>query len=91
MINSTCGYDPQRRLTRRGGCGVWVGYEMRRPSGNLYPATATPHFHNGIAWCGNCYRGFNVKHLGQGVFVRPKEEGDDVALPELPKLEELYS
>lgn len=90
VINVPCGYDPHRRFQRRGGCGVWVGYEMKEPWWNRPLHPAEPHFRNGIAWCGVCVKGFQIRHLGQGVFVRPREEGDDAPLPNLPKLEELY-
>lgn len=90
MINIPCGYDPDRRFQRRGGCGVWVGYQAFPIPGYLPISPQVPHWHNGIAFCGVCVKGFAVRHLGQGVFVRPKEESDDVPLPNLPKLEELY-
>jgi len=90
MINSTCGWDSRRRLIKRGGCGKWVGYLAPAPWG--YPLQpATPHFHNGVAYCGVCIKGFKVKHVGQGVFIRPKTGSDRVTLPKGPKLEELYS
>jgi len=87
MIDVHCGWDPQRRLIKRGGCGVWLGYETAKSWG-YFPRT--PHFHNGIAYCHKCIKGFQVRHLGQGVFVRPKEEGDNQPVPAGPGLEELY-
>jgi hypothetical protein len=61
---------------------------MVDPWGYVYN---TPHFRGGIAWCHECVKGFAVRHLGQGVFVRPRDESDDAPLPKLSKLEELYS
>ncbi len=102
MINSTCGFDPYRHLTRRGGCGVWVGY-LGPSSDPMRPMilASTPYFHNGIAWCAACVQGFKVRHMGQGVFVRPKEDCERRVEEALwnetgigpvkgPKLEELY-
>ena len=88
MINSTCGWDPHRRLKRPGGCGVWVGWMGRKYSGSYGFIPLRPCFHKGIAWCSNCLK--DVRHLGQGVFVRPKDESDKVAVKG-PKLEMLYS
>ena len=89
MVNSTCGYDPHRHLTRRGGCGRWVGHQLLPVVRYLRIWPATPHFHSGIAWCGVCIGGFKVKNLGQGVFVRPRTDDDKVAVKG-PKLEDLY-
>lgn len=47
-----------------------------------------PCFYKGVAWCSGCLK--DVRHLGQGVFVRPKEESDNVPLPKGPGLQELY-
>ena len=88
MINSTCGWDPHRWLTQPGGCGAWVGYQLLPIVRYLRIWPKVPHFHNGVAWCGNCFK--DVRHLGQGVFVRPKEESDNVPLPKGPGLKELY-
>ena len=90
MVNSTCGYDPHRRLKRFGGCGVWVGWmNKEHPWGHpLIPMQ--PHFIQGIAWCGVCAKDFETRHMGFGVFVRPKTEDDNVPLPKGPGLKELY-
>ena len=82
MVNSTCGYDPHRHLTRRGGCGVWVGYRT-------VPPMRLPHFIWGIAWCGVCADSFKVKHVGFGMKVRPRTDDDKVAVKG-PRLEDLY-
>ena len=89
MVNSTCGYDPHRHLTRRGGCGAWVGWRVKEHPWGYPLIPMQPHFHKGIAWCGVCIKGFEVKHLGFGMQVRPKTEADEVALPNF-KLEELF-
>lgn len=90
MLNLPCGWDSRHHLIKQGGCGVWVGYQAVRSSPYLLIMPYLPHFHNGIAYCANCIKGFKVKHLGFGVLVRPRDESDDVPLPNLPSLEELY-
>jgi len=68
MILSTCGYDPQRRFTRRGGCGIWVGYGLPYPF--AYPfRPVPPYFYRGIAWCRRCAQGLFWVHKGQGIFA----------------------
>lgn len=84
MINLPCGFEAHRHFQRHGSCGTWVGY-MVRTSG--YPPRR-PYFHNDIAWCGTCIKGFAVRHLGQGLFVRPREESDVPVGG--PSLEALY-
>lgn len=91
MIRLPCGWDYQRGFLRSIGCHIWVGHQPWRVDDKLTIQFSPPHFHEHTAFCQNCLRGFQVRHLGQGVFVRPKEEGDDAPLPKLPKLEELYS
>lgn len=89
MINSQCGYQNltgRSRLHKRAGCGVWVGFKDPGLGGFLVPAV--PHFHNGVAYCATCIKGFKVIHLGQGVCVRPKEESDVPVGG--PGLKELY-
>lgn len=77
MINLPCGWDPILHCRfRRSGCGVWVGYETASRRWGYLWHLARPHFHNGIPYCENCYKGFGVVHLGQGLLVRPKEESD---------------
>lgn len=90
MINIPCGWDWKRRLIKHGGCGVRLGYEPIPPHGFLPIIPYTPFFHQGVPYCCECRRGFDVRHLGQGVCVRPQEEGDDVPVAG-PGLEELYS
>lgn len=77
MIRLPCGYDPMRHLQRRGGCGIWLDWD-------------TAHILNGVPWCPICEKGLRIKHLGQGIFVRPKEESDNLPLPAGPGLEEIY-
>lgn len=75
MVNSTCGFDPHRYLTRKGGCGAWVGYMTPEPWGfPLVPSA--PHFHEGIAWCGVCARDFKIVRGEFGMAWRPREEGE---------------
>jgi len=51
MILSTCGYDPHRRFTRKGGCGIWVGYGLPYPF--AYPfRPVPPYFYEICARCG---------------------------------------
>ena len=61
---------------------MWIGYRMFAP-------LRLPHFHNGIAWCHECIKGFKVRHMGFGQFVRPMTDDDKVAVKG-PKLEDLY-
>ena len=74
------------------GCGVRLGYlpfhdhEVTPPHWHKRLKDTAPH-----PYCENCYKSFQVRHLGQGVCVRPRDERDDVPLPKLPKLGELYS
>ena len=89
MINSTCGYDPHCRLTRRGGCGVWVGWMIKEHPWGFPIIPMQPHFRRNIAYCKVCIEGFKVKHVGFGQFVRPKEESDKITVKG-PKLEDLY-
>ena len=73
-------------------CGVRLGY-LPFHDHEVTP----PHWHKRFKddspypYCQSCYDSFKVKHVGQGVFVRPKTGGDRVTLPKGPKLEELYS
>jgi len=86
MINLPCGWDSILRCRfRRNGCGIWVGYKTR----TWGDPPREPHIHNGIPYCHNCIKGFAVRHLGQGVCVRPKEESDVPVGG--PGLTELYS
>ena len=93
MINSQCGYQNvagRPRLWKKGSCGRWVGFHPLPLLGYLPITPQRPHFIRGIAWCGECAKGFKVKHLGQGVFVRPRTN-DDKVTAKGPKLEELFS
>ena len=71
------------------GCGVRLGYQLffghkvERPYWHRRPRDDHPY-----PYCQNCYRGFKVRHLGQGLFVRPREESDVPVGG--PGLEELY-
>lgn len=90
MINLRCGWDWKRRLIKRGGCGIRVGYDPIPLHGYLPITPCKPYFHRGVPYCHECIKGFSVRHLGQGVCVRPRDESDDVPVAG-PKLEELYS
>jgi len=71
-----CGWDSQRRLVKHGGCGVWVGYLPIPCLPYLPVQPRKSHIRNGSPYCENCVKGFDVRHLGQGVCVRPAEESD---------------
>jgi len=86
-----CGWNYERGFLRAIGCHKWVGYEPLKVSDDLIIPLSKPHFHDDTAWCDKCIKAFNIRHLGQGVCVRPKEESDDAPLPVGPRLEELYS
>lgn len=88
MIYLPCGWDVQRHLIKRGGCGAWLGREAPHPWGKPF-SPLTPHFRNGIAYCQNCYKSFDVVHLGLGICVRPRQESDVPVGG--PSLEELYT
>lgn len=77
MINSTCGYQnitgKPRILNVKGSCGADVGWMIKDHPWGYPMIPMQPHFHNGVAWCGVCAKDFSTRHVGQGVFVRPKE------------------
>ena len=76
MINSTCGWDPQRHLTRHGACGRWVGFQPLPLPGYLPITPQRPYFHNGIAWCLTDYLSHFWRHVGGGIWEW--EGGDEL-------------
>ena len=88
MINLFCGWDVQRHLLKRGGCGIRVGYVPIPLRGHLPITPRKPYFFQGIAYCENCYRDTKTRHLGFGLLVRPAEESDVPVGG--PSLEALY-
>lgn len=73
------------------GCGVRVGFQpfLGHDAGSPF-WHKRPQDYRPRPYCENCYKGFSVVHLGQGIFVRPRQENDNVPVKG-PNLEGLYS